>query len=66
MIVLCGASWWKFSLLFYTCQCFSIAADGGVKTKYAFITVARKSSIGGLCVCAGGLTFKFDKNSTNS
>jgi len=36
-------------------------------------TVARKSSIGGLYVCAGGLyvhvwgglTFKFDKNSTN-
>jgi len=30
-------------------------------------TVARKSSIGGLYVHAGGgLTFKFDKNSTDS
>jgi len=28
-------------------------------------TVARRSSIGGLYVCAGGLTFNFDKNSTD-
>jgi len=27
--------------------------------------VARKSSVGGLDVCVGGLTFKFDKNFTN-
>ena len=43
------------------------------ETRSASRTVARKSSIGGVYVCAGelcvraggGLTFKFDKNSTN-
>jgi len=28
-------------------------------------TIARKSSVGRLYVCAGGLTLKFDKNSTD-